>query len=126
MIWMILLLLVVGCTSEPDVKHGVEVHFFYSNKCSDCLSEDPFMKELNNMDGVTVYYHDVEDSLEDWKKMASEHNVETGSLPMTFVGDKVFGGYKDYDGDLKIIPMSNLYVGYRNQILSAVEEELAK
>lgn len=100
---------------------NVDVYFFHSHTCPHCREQMPLMVAINDYnDDVTVHIIEVKEEPEVWAKFRAEHNISSGAVPRTQVGDLSFIGYSTIDGPLEYMDTHEGYIGYRNQIVSAI------
>ncbi|MBW2983924.1 glutaredoxin family protein [Candidatus Woesearchaeota archaeon] len=111
-----LILLASSVYAEP-----CEVYFFYSSTCPYCAKERPFLQKLEKTNPLLkVNYIIASDDYGLFEKMCNEHGSIPVGVPRTFVGDKVFVGFDEEDGQLKYSQGYQAYIGYKNQIESAI------
>lgn len=111
--------------TEPEKAARTPILFFYSADCSDChamkrmidavLSEDP---------SLPIREICIEDDPETWSIACKNADIPIWGVPRIFVGDLIFAGWSDKDGPLLYIPSYYGYMGYKNQLLSAMEDYL--
>jgi cytochrome c biogenesis protein CcdA/glutaredoxin len=102
-----------------------DIHLFYSKTCPHCKNEIEFFKELEaQYPELEVMYVEVSVSPEKFKEYAKRYNTTTSGVPRTFIGDKVFIGFSEEFGDLEYHPSYKAYIGYKNQIHSAILKQV--
>ncbi len=117
----------INVTELPDYEKGkVNIYFFYSPTCPHCRAEEPFLKELEKNPQVKIHYYEAAKYPDLLKRVASLYSTKTGGVPRTFIGNKVFIGFTGDSGNLEYLDVYKAYIGYKNQIEKAVEEELMK
>jgi cytochrome c biogenesis protein CcdA/glutaredoxin len=82
------------------------VYFFWSNGCSHCAAEKPFLDQLQaNYTSLEVKEYEVSnpENAQMFAKMTQAYGATDGLVPTTFVGDKYFIGYGSYDNSGKLI-----------------------
>ncbi len=81
---------------EPEPFNSVTMHVFMSETCPHCRAQKPFLAgldarhpelEIRQMEIMTTREHH-----ELLRNMASLHGVQPGSVPMIFVGGRVWTG----------------------------------
>jgi glutaredoxin len=111
---------------SAQARVGVlDVYFFHSETCPHCLRQKPLMQtiETYNKD-VDVHFIEVHQEPQIWQDFRQKYNIPNGAVPRTFVGDKSFIGYSENDGSLEYNPVYSGYIGYRNQIIQAIANEI--
>ena len=102
------ILLLTGCsgyeepvvmdTSETKIEEQV-VHLwlFYNPSCSYCHKERSWLAQLKpKYPKLIVTEFDITASTQSnglYYKMAAAYGAQTGSVPMTYIGDQVFNGF---------------------------------
>ncbi|PIY60299.1 NrdH-redoxin, partial [Candidatus Woesearchaeota archaeon CG_4_10_14_0_8_um_filter_47_5] len=91
-----------------------------------CSREKAFLAELGKeVPGLTVALYEGVEHEALWRSMCAQYGgVSCGPVPLTFIGDKAFIGFSEEEGPLEKHPVYNAYVGYSNQLIIALEEEL--
>ncbi|WP_370583916.1 glutaredoxin family protein [Oxynema sp. CENA135] len=111
--------------SFAQTENGVlDVYFFYSYTCPHCAEQKPLMHEMDRSDRVTVHFHEVTEEPQLWQQFRAKYGVFSGAVPRTFIGERSFIGYVNGEGALEYNEAYQGYIGYRNQIIRAVEEEI--
>jgi hypothetical protein len=83
----------------------------------------PLMVAINDYnDDVTVHIVEVTEKPQVWEEFRAEHNITSGAVPRTFVGNLSFIGYSATDGPLEYMVPHEGYIGYRNQIVDAIAD----
>lgn len=81
---------------EPEPLNSVTMHVFMSETCPHCRAQKPFLAgldarhpelEIRHLEIMTTREHH-----ELLRNMASLHGVQPGSVPMIFVGGRVWTG----------------------------------
>ena len=113
---------ILAITSLPvSAQATVDVYFFHSHTCPHCREQMPLMVAINDYnDDVTVHIVEVGEAPEVWQAFRDEHNISSGAVPRTQVGDLSFIGYSATDGSLEYMETHDGYIGYRNQIIEAI------
>lgn len=99
----LLLLIVVSIASnavlaadDPAPLNGLTMHVFMSETCPHCRAQKPFLASLDaRHPELDVVHMEVMTSREHHdllRNMASLHGVQPGSVPMIFVGGRVWTG----------------------------------
>jgi len=107
----------------PALAYNTTIHFFYGSGCPHCAEERVYINSLN-IDGLTikdyeVWYDEVNATL--YSHFAEAYNTyDGGQVPRIFIGDKVFIGFNNEDNELLYSENYKAYLGYRNQIHSAI------
>ena len=103
----------------------VDIYFFHSNTCPHCLNQKPLMKNLARLNSeIKLYDYEVSEYTQIWRNFLDKHQLKSEAVPRTVVGDKQFIGYSESDGKLEYNQVYQGYIGYRNQIIAAIETEL--
>jgi len=109
---------------DPD---HIQIYFFYSETCSHCAKLKPMLEEIDDKcEFSDVNSYSVTKFRDKWVEFSNKFNTTTGGVPMLFVGDKVFIGYTPANGSLEYDPVSNGYIGYKNQIIDAIQQNIDK
>ncbi|MDJ0696966.1 hypothetical protein [Mastigocoleus sp. MO_188.B34] len=105
----------------------LDVYFFYNQACPHCAKQKPLMQYIdrNNQD-VKVHTYEVTQYPDIWDKFLEKYKVSSSAVPRTFIGEKTFIGYSEENGDLEYNSIYTGYIGYKNQIIQAIESELGK
>ena len=106
-------------------KATVTIDFYYSITCPHCAEEKPLLDYIEeNNEGVKVNRIEVSKQPEVWQNYLQENKIQATGVPRTVIGEKSFVGYTDGEGELKYNPAYQGYLGYKNQIINAIQEEL--
>ncbi len=101
----------------------VEVDFFYSQTCPHCAAQKPLMEAIDQYNPhVLVHAHEVSQEFDLFQEFLSRYQIQSTAVPRTFIGAVNFIGYSSTDGPLEYNPVYAGYIGYRNQIIAAIEE----
>ena len=108
-----------------NVSPGAPILFFYSADCADChamkrmidavLSEDP---------SLPIRKICIEEEPEAWREACEKAGIPVWGVPRIFIGDTVFAGWSEKDGELIYVPGYYGYMGYRKQVAAAMEAYL--
>ena len=105
----------------------LDVYFFYSQTCPHCVKQKPLMQYIDrNNQEVKVHAYEVTQYPDIWEKFLGKYKIASSAVPRTFIGDKTFIGYSEEDGNLEYNSIYTGYIGYKNQIIQAIESELGK
>ena len=112
---------VAGVSNET----GVEICFFWSKTCPHCKEEKPFLAEMEEKYAeLKVNSYEIMSSSESvdllFEECSKRNMPVTGSVPITFIGDKAFLGFTDENGTLTYHSGTGTYTGYANQIENAI------
>lgn len=72
---------------------------------------------------VNVNFYEIKADIEIWESSKEKYGFSDNAVPRTIVGDKVFIGFDENSGPLEYSGAFNSYIGYYNQIVSAIEAE---
>ncbi len=113
---------ILAITTLPvSAQDRVEVYFFHSHTCPHCREQMPLMVAIDDYnDDIDVRIIEVDEEPELWQQFREEHNISSGAVPRTQVGDLSFIGYSATDGPLEYMAPHEGYIGYRNQIVEAI------
>ncbi len=82
--------------AEQEPLNGLTMHVFMSETCPHCRAQKPFLAALDaNHPELEVRHLEIMTTREHHdllRNMASLHDVQPGSVPMIFVGGKVWTG----------------------------------
>ena len=121
---VLILGVLLAITALPaSAQDNVDVYFFHSHTCPHCREQMPLMEAIDEYNGdVTVHIIEFNEEPEVWQKFRAERDISSGAVPRTQVGDLSFIGYSATDGSLEYVAPHDGYIGYRNQIVAAIEE----
>lgn len=103
-----------NATKEP-------VYLFYSNTCPHCKNEIAFLKDLQQKySQINIQYMEISANAEKYQEFAQKYNTTAAGVPRTFIGNKIFIGFSKEDGKLEYQPSYKAYIGYQNQLSSAL------
>ncbi len=130
--WQRLLILLVATLSlaiAPTASWAegtdgvVDVYFFHSESCPHCREQMPLMQDIDAYnEDVDVHIIEVSQETGKFRQYLQAHNIQTGAVPRTAIGDLSFIGYDSTSGPREYIEAYSGYIGYRNQIVMAVSE----
>jgi hypothetical protein len=104
---------------------SVDVYFFHSEQCPHCREQMPLMQNIDGYnEDVDVHIIEVSEEPETFRSYLQAHGIQTGAVPRTAVGDLSFIGYDADAGPLQYNDAYAGYIGYRNQIVEAIANEL--
>ena len=121
--FIFIILLLTLCFLSSILGENVEpVLFFYSMTCSQCKDMKSFLESLlDKNEDILIELHDVDEEIGLWEEKCNIYNIPAWGVPRIFVGDKVFAGWFLYQGDLVYVDQYYGNIGYKNQILKALE-----
>ena len=121
--FLIILLVLLAALPVAEAEKSVTLYFFYSSTCPHCAAEKPFLEELEERyPQLEVRYLEASKNAELFGKMAEEYNTSASGVPRTFIGDKVFVGFREDDCDLTYLQGYSGFMGCPNQIEHCVRE----
>ncbi len=104
----------------------VNIYFFYSQTCPHCAQQKPFMEYIDqHNEEVKLHAYEVSEYPEKWRDFLAQYQIKSAAVPRTLIGKKLFIGYSEADGNLEYNPVYIGYIGYKNQIVKAIESELS-
>ncbi len=81
---------------EPEPVNGLTMHVFMSETCPHCQAQKPFLASLDqHHPELDILHLEIMTTREHHallRNMASLHGVQPGSVPMIFVGGRVWTG----------------------------------
>ena len=102
---------------------GLDIYFYHSKNCPHCIKQRPLMEYIaQHNQEVNLYAYEVQQNSQAWREFLEKYQLPSGAVPRTLIGDKIFVGYSENEGELEYIPVHKSYLGYRNQIIQAIEE----
>lgn len=102
-----------------------EVFFFYSDTCPHCHEQMPLMRSIDeNNPNLEVHFFEISKEPKKWDAIRAEYNITSGAVPRTFVHNHTFIGYSTQDGELEYNNVYKGNIGYKNQIVKAIEEHI--
>ena len=103
----------------------VNIYFFYSQTCPHCVQQKPLMQYIDrHNEEVKLHTYEVSEHPEKWQEFLTQHQIKSAAVPRTAIAEKLFIGYSEADGALEYNPIYVGYIGYKNQIVKAIEAEL--
>ena len=103
----------------------VDVYFFYSQTCPHCAQQKPLMEYIaRHNEEVKLSAYEVSEHPQKWRDFLAQYQIKSAAVPRTLVGEKLFIGYSEADGELEYNPVYLGYIGYKNQIVQAIESQL--
>ncbi len=103
----------------------VNIYFFYSQTCPHCAQQKPLMEYIDrHNEEVKLYAYEVSKYPQKWRDFLAQNQIKSAAIPRTLIGEKLFIGYSEADGELEYNPVYVGYIGYKNQIVKAIESEL--
>lgn len=79
----------------------INVYFFYGENCPHCAHQEPWLKELDKREDVSVYLFEVshnKDNREMFDDIASMLNTSSNYYPFTVVNNQYFVGWDNESG----------------------------
>ncbi len=127
-IFLIIYCLVISITWITPASAGetaVDIYFFHSKTCPHCLEQKPVMEDIVQLNPkIKLHAYEVREQSQIWKNFLQQHRLTSQAVPRTLIGDKQFIGYSESDGELEYNQVYQGYIGYKNQIIAAIETEL--
>lgn len=103
----------------------LDIYFFHSETCPHCAEQMPLMETIEQYnEDVDIHFIEVNQDPDTWRIFRLRYGILSGAVPRTMIGDKSFVGYSSSDGPLEYAAICSGYIGYRNQILQAIADEL--
>ncbi|HEX55331.1 MAG: hypothetical protein DRO94_05200 [Candidatus Altiarchaeales archaeon] len=123
LIFFILFALLNVVNAQVYEINKVTIDFFYSPTCPHCKKEMEFLRELEEeYPRLKVNYHIASEDRDLFFDMCKRYNTTPVGVPRTFIGNKVFIGFSEEDGDLEWSQAYLAYIGYKNQIENSIRE----
>jgi thiol-disulfide isomerase/thioredoxin len=123
---MISLFLMLGLTATPALAQAnptLDVYFFITQTCPYCKEQKPLMQAIDEKNpDITVHVIDVNAEPQFWADYRAQRGIASGAVPRTSIGEISFVGYTKESGPLEYTPAHSGYIGYRNQIVGAIEQ----
>ena len=106
-------------------EEAVDVYFFHSKTCPHCLKQKPVMENVAQLNAeISLHAYEVSEQPQIWQDFLKQHQLKSEAVPRTVIGDKQFIGYSESNGELEYNQVYQGYIGYKNQIITAIETEL--
>ena len=106
-------------------EEAVDIYFFHSKTCPHCLQQKPVMENVAQLNReIKLHAYEVSEQPKIWRGFLDKHRLKSEAVPRTVIGDKQFIGYSERDGKLEYNQVYQGYIGYKNQIITAIETEL--
>jgi glutaredoxin len=106
-------------------QDSVDVYFYYSKTCPHCTEQKPLMNYIDqHNEQVKIHAVEVSDNPKVWQQYLENNSIETTAVPRTVIGEKAFVGFTEATGQLEYNSTYQAYLGYKNQIIKAIEEQL--
>ena len=103
----------------------VVVDFYYSETCPHCAKEKPLLNYIAQQnEQVTVNFIEVTEKPEVWQSYLQENNIKATGVPRTVIADRAFIGFTEEEGELEYNSAYQAYLGYKNQIINAIQDQL--
>jgi thiol-disulfide isomerase/thioredoxin len=117
-------LIVTPAASWAEASDGVvDVYFFHSESCPHCREQMPLMQDIDAYnDDVDVHIIEVGEEPEKFRQYLQAHNIQTGAVPRTAIRELSFIGYDATSGPKEYVEAYSGYIGYRNQIVTAIAD----
>ena len=124
-----ILLCLLTVTSIPLSSQAgekvLDIYFFYSQTCPHCAQQKPLMEYIDkHNEEVKLSAYEVSEHPEKWRDFLAQYQIKSAAVPRTAIGEKLFIGYSEADGELEYNPVYIGYIGYKNQIVKAIESQL--
>ncbi len=125
--------LIIGClvtiinfiTPVLASEATVDIYFFHSKTCPHCLKQKPVMENIVQLNPeIKLHSYEVREQSQIWQDFLQQHQLKSEAVPRTLIGEKQFIGYSESDGKLEYNQVYQGYIGYKNQIIAAIETEL--
>ncbi|MGB5712479.1 MAG: hypothetical protein WBM44_16400, partial [Waterburya sp.] len=88
----------------------VNVYFFYSHTCPHCAQQKPLMEYIDrHNEEVKLSAYEVSKHQKEWQDFLAQYQIKSAAIPRTLIGEKLFIGYSEADGESEYNP---IYVGY--------------
>ncbi len=117
-----LLLLGLG-TQTAAVEDPEPIRFFYSDDCASCHEARAFLAVLiEHNPSLVVEQFEISASNDIWESTCAELGIPAWGGRRFVFGSRSFVGYSAQDGPLRYLPSYYGYWGFKNQILTAIEE----
>jgi hypothetical protein len=131
LLFSFILLCLLTLTSVPLSSQAgekvLDIYFFHSKVCPHCVKQKPLLEYIDkHNEAVKLHAYEVNEHPQIWRDFLSEHQIKSAAVPRTLIGEKLFIGYSETDGELEYNPVYEGYIGYRNQIVKAIESELGQ
>lgn len=125
---LLLLLCCLGIyVAAKPIEKSEPVRFFYSEDCPSCKKMHTFLDELLQLNPeMPLEMYEIDMCPVEWREACEGAGIPVWGVPRIFIGEKVFADWKEKDGDLIYDTSYSGYVGYKNQIVSALEEACGK
>jgi glutaredoxin len=106
-------------------QQGLNIYFFHSKTCPHCREQTPLMNQIATYnEDVKLIEIEVNEQAKIWQEFREKNQIKSGAVPRTVIGNKHFIGYSPDDGPLEYNPVYQGYIGFRNQIILAIEQEI--
>lgn len=123
LVFIFLAFLMAASLAGGDEDCGV--YFVYSDSCPHCRAMMPFIQYLEaNYSDFHPNYVEAGKNRDLVERLSEKYNTTVSGVPRFFIGGKVFIGYTRERGELEYNEALKGYMGYQNQIFSAVMEHL--
>ena len=105
-----------------DNKQNAPVLFFYSKNCAQCCQMKQVIDQiLLSNEEIVIELHDIDEEPQIWATTCESRGIPVWGVPRIFIGEQIFAGWFEYKGDLRYADSYHGYIGYRNQIVLALE-----
>ena len=114
-----------GADSSTPSEDGLDIYFFYSRTCPHCHKQMELMRPLaaHNPE-LRVHFHETARDQELWQQFRDQHQISSGAVPRTFIGEATFIGYSETAEDLQYLEQYQGYLGNPTQLIKEIEKQL--
>lgn len=103
-------------------ENTATARFFYSETYPTCHVMRAYMDQVCALNpDVPIEMLDTSVNPEAWQSACEGAGIPVWGVPRMFIQDRVFADWSDEEGELVYIPSYYGYMGYRNQVIDALE-----
>lgn len=120
-VYLVFVLSFLACACVFATEESVL--FFYSDDCGACIEMKEFMEKLvAGNPGLLIEMCDIEEHPDLWMDTCRNAGIPAWGVPRIFIGDKNFADFYMQEGGLTYLQSYYGYIGFYNQIVSALED----
>jgi len=112
---LVICLLFIPSVYADNNKNLVNIYMFYSKTCPHCSAERELFDELEDKyDNIRVYRYEIskEGNANLYEELANLYGTTAGTVPCTFIGEKVYKGFSYENSKKKFVALIEFYSQY--------------
>jgi len=112
---LIICILFIPSVYAGNDKNLVNIYMFYSDTCPHCSAERKLFEELEDKyDNIRVYKYEIskDENSSLYEELANLYGTTAGTVPCTFIGEKVYKGFSYENSKKKFMALIDFYSQY--------------